>query len=200
MACFSSTLPTPFFFVSYVYFLRNNGTQVFFYLFAESFYCVIAHLVGKPKAGLHMLNNNGAVAVFDYWRAQHLEVFVFQSDLLVVLFGSEVERADGQIGFVPKLRKNGNRSKRSLKQKGKKEIPGKETKVLIFVDAKVSTSGDVSDPHGVQPIDESSSPFSASQFQAPQGPRLQDHVSSFVDDNAARYPKGYDGATIVSTF
>jgi hypothetical protein len=38
----------------------------------------------------------------------------------------------------------------------------------MFVVTKVAASGDVSDAHGMEPIDKSTSPFGTGQFQPPQ--------------------------------
>lgn len=48
----------------------------------------------------------------------------------------------------------------------------KEDEFVLAIDAQVTTGSDVSDTHGVEPVDVTTSPLCTGQLQSPQWPSL----------------------------
>ena len=62
---------------------------------------------------------------------------------------------------------------------------GHEAEVhAVLPDPEVEAGGDVSDPHGVVPVDVSARPLDPGQLQPPQGPGLLHDGATLVDDDA----------------
>ena len=62
---------------------------------------------------------------------------------------------------------------------------GHEAEVhALLPDPEVEAGGDVSDPHGVVPVDVAARPLDARQLQPPQRPRLLHHRPALVHNDA----------------
>ena len=62
---------------------------------------------------------------------------------------------------------------------------GHEAEVhAVLPDPKVEAGGDVSDPHGVVPVDVAARPLDPRQLQPPQGPSLLHDGAALVHDDA----------------
>ena len=95
-ACFSSTLPTPFFFVSYDCDTSESQCQT---QCPRSLRGRIPYLVRDPEASSSVLHDDGRVAILDDRRTDNFEVLVLEDDLLVILLLPQPKRRglDGRL-------------------------------------------------------------------------------------------------------
>lgn len=60
--------------------------------------------------------------------------------------------------------------------------PVDQVELVILLDGEIAAGGKVPYPHGMQPIDEATSPLGPRELQSPERPRLAHHASALVDD------------------